>query len=368
MKSNCLRIILVFICMAGTAFGKNKYHDKESSDKSVIALLYQKLEYSAQKGILFGHQDALAYGLGWKNNGLRFKSDVNRVCGKFPAIYGWDIGHLEMGSSMNLDSVDFDFMKKMIVKVHEKGGSNTISWHLNEPVNGGSSWTEGNRVPHILPGGSHHQVFQMWLGRLAHFFLSLKDSEGELVPILFRPYHEMNGSWFWWGGDNCSPDDYKKLWIMTKDILENKFGVTNLLYVYSPNSYSSETEFMLRYPGDDYVDILGLDIYDREGDDEKYVKPLRVSLKILKQIANQRNKLYALTETGRDQVPEQNWWTDKLYPNIKDEGLAWVLVWRNAWPSHYYGPYPGQISEKDFCVFSDKSDILFLDDWVQLQK
>lgn len=144
-------------------------------------------------------------------------------------------------------------------------------------------------------------------------------------------------------------------------------GVTNLLYAYSPNFVLSEEDFLRRYPGDDYVDILGIDIYDREGDVDKFVVPFQISLDILKKIAK-KNKLYAITETGRDQIPEADWWTDKLYANIKDAGLSWVLIWRNAWPSHYYGPFPGQGSEANFNEFKNKPDMLFLRDWTSLEE
>lgn len=304
----------------------------------------------------------------WKNNGNEFRSDIYDVCGDYPAVFGWDVGHLELGKTMNLDSVKFDFMKKMISKIHERGGLNTISWHLNEPITGQSSWTQNSIVEHILPKGSHHQVYRGWLKNLANFFLSLRDAEGELVPVVFRPYHEMNGSWFWWGGKNCTPHQFKALWRMTTDVLRNEYNVSNLLLAYSPNSVVNKEEFMLRYPGDEYVDVLGIDIYDRTGNENRFVKPLLISLEILKDIAHEKGKLFALTETGRDQVPEANWWTRILYPAIKNSGISWVLLWRNAWPSHYYVPYPGQISEKDFIEFYKKPDVLFLTDLVKLNK
>ena len=57
--------------------------------------------------IIFGHQDATACGIGWKNEELR--SDINDVCGRFPALYGWDLG--QIGNDKNIDSVSFDRMK-----------------------------------------------------------------------------------------------------------------------------------------------------------------------------------------------------------------------------------------------------------------
>ncbi len=75
-------------------------------------------------------------------------------------------------------------------------------------------------------------------------------------------YHEHTGAWFWWGGsEQCTPEEYKQLWTMTVDHLRNKKNVHNLLYAYSPSETKDETEFLERYPGDEYVDIVGYDCY-----------------------------------------------------------------------------------------------------------
>src|SRR5690606_6288382 len=79
--------------------------------------------------ILFGHQDALAYGYGWKYEDNR--SDIKDITGEHPALYGWDIGGIEHGSQVNIDSVPFSKMKDFIRAAYDRGGVNTISWHLD---------------------------------------------------------------------------------------------------------------------------------------------------------------------------------------------------------------------------------------------
>lgn len=171
--------------------------------------LYRNLLKVAQKGILFGHEDTLAYGVGWKSTKDDFDSDVHRVCGKFPAVFGWDIGHI--GTPANIDGVPFENMKIWIAKGYEKGGISTISWHARIPGTKQSSWTRKKVVNTLLPGGANHTAFVEKLDHVAAFLADLKGPSGEPVPVIFRPYHEHNGDWFWWGAKWCTPDEYKHL-------------------------------------------------------------------------------------------------------------------------------------------------------------
>ena len=80
--------------------------------------------------------------------------------------------------------------------------------------------------------------------------------------ILYRPFHENTGSWFWWGADFCEPEVFKNVYRYTEEYIESQ-GVHNILYVYSTGTEpSKQTEVEERYPGDEYVDIIGFDTYD----------------------------------------------------------------------------------------------------------
>ncbi|MCY2685535.1 glycoside hydrolase family 26 protein [Salinimicrobium sp. TH3] len=326
-------------------------------------LLYHDIQKISKRGIAFGHQDATAYGIGWKHeeepNLLR--SDIKEVAGDFPAVHGYDIGHIELGKTHNLDTVSFALMREHIQKLNEKGAIITMSWHLDNPVTDGSSWDKTPAVPAILAGGEQREKYELWIRRLADFFKSLKDEDGNLIPVVFRPYHEMNGSWFWWGGENVSPEDYKQLWKETQQLLKQN-GVHSLLYAYSPNTISSEEEFNKYYPGDEFVDILGVDIYNHS-ENEAFTKDVTRNLEIVRKKAILADKPFALTETGNNNFGEDpSWWTQTLYPGIKGSGTAWVLLWRNARPSHYFATYPGEISQKDFKEFAELEEILFLEE------
>lgn len=337
--------------------------DKKATPETIS--LYKKLNQLTQKGYLFGHQDDLAYGVNWKyENG---KSDIKDVTGDYPAVYGWDIAGLEKDDASNIDGVPFDKMQQYIKDSNERGGISTISWHFDNPATGKNAWDNTpNAVKTVLPGGENHQKFTSWLDKAAYFFLSLKDKKGKNIPILFRPYHELTGGWFWWGKGNCTPEEFKTLWKFTFDYLQKK-GVHNLIYVYNTSSFKTEEDFLANYPGADYADILSFDSYQNNDDKEgkKFIEEVQNQFKIINKIGQEQNKPIALAEAGYEAIPDTKWWTGVLVKAIGEYKISYVLLWRNhGWQEkeqkmHYYAPYPGQVSEKDFVDFYNLDKTLF---------
>lgn len=324
--------------------------------------LFDRIKAIPKKGYAFGHQDATAYGIGWKNNGYMYRSDVQEVAGDFPAVYGFDIGHIELDKTHNLDTVDFELMRNLIKKAHKDRGIITISWHPNNPLTGESSWDTTATVKQILKGGVLHQKYKGYLERVSSFLKGLDGFLQRDIPIVFRPFHEMNGDWFWWGSASCTPDEYRQLWQETVTMLSNEFKVHNVLYMYSPNLLKEEEEFLRYYPGDQYVDALGIDIYQYV-DDEEFMKILKRDLKVLKKIAVEKNVPYALSEVGHEKLDSSEyWWTAVLDKSISDSGISWALFWRNARKSHFYVPYKGQKTSKDFKKFKNMPHVLFLEE------
>lgn len=323
--------------------------------------LMTRLKEIPKTGYAFGHQDATAYGVDWKNDGSTYKSDVNDVSDDFPAVYGFEIGHIEQGSVQNLDSVNFNLMSKLIKKAHQSGGIITLSWHPDNPTTKKSAWDPSPAVKDILSGGVLNVKYQAWLAKVAKFLKQLKTKNGEAIPVVFRPFHEMNGSWFWWGEGNCTPEEFKKLWIQTYNILTVTHEVHNLIFCYSTDAVKNKKEYLKYYPGDQYVDILGMDLYHKQSTGQ-YVKLLNDNLKMLSKIGNEKSMPYALTEGGSEKIPVENWWTEVFHKNIRNKGISWALVWRNANKGHFYAPYPGQSSSEDFRKFKSFPDVLFLKD------
>ncbi len=330
------------------------------------------VEASRQGKVLFGHQDDTAYGHSW--NGLAGapetagRSDVKETVGDYPAVMGWDIGGLERGDDAQLDGVSADLLRRLIVEQAERGGLNTISWHSYNPATGGDAWdvSGGEVVTTILKGGANHTKFREQLGRVADFLASLRKADGTPVEIIFRPWHEHTGAWFWWGDTHRSAEEYKQLWRETVDFLRRERGLKNLVFAYSPNLGADREKYLETYPGNEYVDLLGFDIYQFGGEagNAKYIADTREALGFLKQLGRATGKPTAFTETGTEGISDPRWWTDVLWPAVEGSGVSYVLVWRNAWnrPQHHYAPYPEHASADNFKEFYRMQETLFLQD------
>ena len=347
-------LVMALGVVSSNVIGQNLTPIDRKATKKTKAL-YANLGQLAQKGILFGHQDDLAYGVGWKDQ--PGKSDVKDVGGSYPAVYGWDISKIGQ-RPYNIDTVDFEKMKGWIREGYDRGSVITISWHMDNFATGGDSWdTDGRPVGKIIPGGSLHADY---VAKLDLFVDFLKDLKG--VPIIFRPFHEHTGSWFWWGENHCTIADYKRLWHFTVRYLRDTRKIHNLLYAYSTDVFDSADDYLERYPGDDYVDILAFDDYHsiKSADESKL---LSQRLQILGSIALERGKIAALSETGLESIPITNWWTDILLPPFKAEKsgrFSYVMVWRNSnLPNHFYGPHPGHKSAENFRAFRQDSFTIF---------
>lgn len=331
--------------------------DKEATEATVE--LYNNLFKWDDKGVMLGHQDDLAYGIGWLDSG-DYKSDVQMVTGDYPALFGWDLGHLELGEDCNLDGVPFEDMRRNIIWVDRNGGVNTFSWHLRNPLTLGDSWDISSKkvVWSILNDASTRRCYYEFLEKLAEFMLSLKRENGELIPVIFRPLHELSGSWFWWGRDLCTVDEYVALWRDTIDFLRAK-GVHNMLVSYSMAGYKSVEQFTERYPGDDYVDIVGFDIY-HYGTAKEYIEDMHIRSDIARAFALERGMIWAVCETGYETIPDKDWFTTVLLPGIEGKQCSHLLLWRNAQnrPNHFYASYPGHKSARDMKRFAKRDDVL----------
>ena len=324
--------------------------------------LLSKLKKVPATGIMFGHHDDTVYGIGWE--GGEDRSDVKSVCGDFPAVISFDLGQIELGDTLNLDGVSFNRIRKEAVKQYERGGIVSFSWHVLNPLTDGNAWdvSDTTVVKSILPDGCQHKKFLVWLEQVALFLNSVKTESGIKVPVIFRPWHEHTGSWFWWGEKLCTPEDYKSLWQMTVHTL-SECGVNNVLYAYSTgNEPQDTTQYLIRYPGDEIIDLLGFDSYQFDG--ESYVPTMKKMLQILTEVGRSHNKPIAITETGYEGIPDSQWWTKTLLPVIEPYPISYVLVWRNARerPTHFYAPYPGQISAQNFVEFYKHPKTLFVSD------
>ena len=333
------------------------------------ALVKQLFSYVENGQIAYGHQDDLVYGHSWvvsdvENDTLE-RSDVRAVTGKYPMVVGFDLGGIEMGDKANLDSVDFNLMRRAVQTHIARGGIVTFSWHPRNPLTGGDAWDISSKevVASVLERGEKHDEFVVWLRRAADFIESLGD-----VAVIFRPWHENLGSWFWWGRDLCSEEQYRELFRMTHRYFTMERHLDNILWCYSPNGPIHPKDYMSRYPGDECVDILGTDIYEYPGDMKLedagvfFCEHVKDMLTALTSIAKDHEKLTCFSETGLEGIPDPHWWTSVLLPAIQDFPITYVLTWRNAHdkPGHFYAPWEGFVGADDFRAFAKNEKTVFL--------
>lgn len=361
MKNSSKLILGITMCLSFSCSSGNE-RVVESDSPEAQAMLKTLKSLSAQHKFMFGHHDDPVYGIGW--DGDENRSDVKDVCGDYPAMMSFDLGRMEIFGDKTLDNVKLDRIRKEVVAQYERGGMSSFSWHVDNPLTGKDSWdvTDSTVVKSVLPGGVNHDKLLGWLDKIAGFMNSIQTADGVKVPVLFRPWHEHTGSWFWWGQNLCTATDYKALWRMTYERMQEN-GATQLLYVYSPGTEPKDsTAYLERYPGDDIIDLIGVDAY--QFDREAYIKSLNNALGIMEQVGKAHQKAIAVTETGYETIPDSLWWTQTLMPVVEKYPVSYVLVWRNAREreNHYYAPYPGHPSAADFVNFYNDPRTLFAGD------
>ena len=365
--------LLLLAIISFSQRSKNKIIDANATKETKA--LYYNLGKLSERHILFGHQHATEYGHGWQ--GENDRSDVKSVTGSHPAVIGVDFSGLS-GRPEGMIEKEKISLRKNIADTYNRGGVTTISWHFANPASaGGFYWKDSVSVPAvkvIIPGTSHHEKYKAILRTIAELAKSIKGNDGNLVPMLFRPYHEFDGDWFWWGRAHCTIDEFKTLWRFTVTYLRDSLDVHNFIYAFSPdNRFKTEAQFLERYPGDEWVDMVGMDNYGDFGRDGRYDVEAGLSkLKIVSDYAVKAGKLAAFTETGLESIPNNTWWTEVLLKTLKSKSLqlSYVLVWRNDTriPTHYYAPYPGHTSEADFMKFYNDPFTLFEKDLPDIYK
>lgn len=365
----------------------------EAAPKTPAQQLLERLAKIQQKGYMYGHQDDPFYGITWEWETGR--SDTYDLVGDYPGVMGFDLGGIEKGDQKNLDSVPFTRIREEIINQHERGGIITLSWHLRNPLLGTTAWIENDikayneavaalqkvgrsdligqldnprhTVRAMIPGGKVHAEFRVWLKRLTDFITSLRDKKGQQIPVIFRPWHESSGGWFFWGDSNCSKEEYLALWNCTQDIVNattTSQGTLGdyLIWSFSP-SYGgqwTEAQYLSRYPGDDRVQLIGDDGY-QWGTEEAFRTMLDYNLSHITQIAQAHGKLIALTECGYANSPDATWWTRVVQPIIEKYPICYLLPWRNYKKEHF-GASKDAATAADFKQWAAQKKFLFVRD------
>jgi mannan endo-1,4-beta-mannosidase len=196
---------------------------------------------------------------------LRSTDTVHSLTGKLPAIWGSDMLPLKRGDLTMQDVVD------EAIRQHEKGSIITLMYHQVKPFDHDSLGFQGSvkgRVSDeewkqiVTPGSEYHRMLLQKIDKVAEYLKQLQDKN---IPVLWRPYHEMNGIWFWYG-DRKGDEGFQKLWKIMYERYVNHHKLNNLIWVWNangPRDWADDQAYAydLYYPGNDYVDVLAADIY-----------------------------------------------------------------------------------------------------------
>ena len=321
--------------------------------------LFAFMQTQRKESIMFGHQHETTQGLTLTSTDGT-QSDTFNAVGDFAAVYGWDTLSIVAPKSEG-DVVE------QIKKAYARGGIITVSSHFDNPITDkqkgvwpiGTSWDNTTAVVASLPGGEFNTVYNGYLDQLADWANNLKDNNGKLIPVVFRILHENTGSWFWWGAAYVTPDQYKQAYQFVVTYLRDTKSVHNIIYAFSPdNSYMSDATYLSRYPGDEYVDVLGMDNYgDFSNGSTAGVNLANAKLKMISDLAKTKVKIAAMTETGyrvtADNSPINGFFNTNIYKALTANNVevAYVMFWANDQTGYYVAP-----SGTDFPLFAQKTE------------
>jgi len=300
-KKNFLFICLIVLSISATAQRFSPVNpDASDGAKQTLNFLYD----IKGKYILSGQQN-------YNSDRNTFSDSAKSITGKYPAVWGCDFmnwGDKDLGPQIVAEAI----------KKSKEGYLITLMWHEGRPTDDppydfernvkvkmpDSAWTQL-----VTPGTPLNNKWLAQVDVIAGYLEQLRDAG---VTVLWRPYHEMNGVWFWWG-NRKGPDGIAKLWKMMYDRFTNYHHLNNLLWVWGANGlrdipFDEAYDYADYYPGPQYVDILGADVYHFDYEQKDYNSLLALA----------NGKPIALTETGELPTP--------LVLSVQPQ-WCWFMVW-----------------------------------------
>ena len=327
--------------------------------------LYSNLWAIREKGWMYGHQNDLINGRLWQYDEGR--SETKDVCGDYPGVFAVDVASFMDGREVPLQTLEENPVKLRAIKeAYDRGMVVMACMHLNNPLTGGDSWDNSSAevAAEILRSGSPTQAkFNLWLDNLADLAKSLKGSDGVQIPLILRPFHEHGHPWSWWGSSCTTAQEYIGLWKFLVDGMKAR-GVHTFIYAISPamNGKQVESDFLYRWPGDEYVDFMGMDCYLGINN-----TVFLNNLKLLSKLSTDKKKPCGVTEIGVEGFKNPDYWIENIAAPMAGRKMSMLVTWSNKYDplgqgNVYFSVYPGHPSEESFRQMYARSDTYFCKD------
>lgn len=245
MKPGISVLLSLLVFTGVNAAAQTANPNANAKAKAILAYMHS-LEPRSDKRVLSGQFS----NFGDRAN-LRIMDQIHEQSGHWPALLGVD--YLGRGG------VRSDVANRAAIEYWNQGGLVTVSTHLYDPTRPSTETRGGLRDTNVdlnVLLDPQTEAHTNWMHELDLVADGLGDLQSNGVVVLWRPFHEMNGNWFWWDGKD--PATFIKLWRQEFDYFTKTRKLNNLLWVYAPNHGRNTAAY---YPGDDYADIVGLDAY-----------------------------------------------------------------------------------------------------------
>ncbi|PYG90193.1 mannan endo-1,4-beta-mannosidase [Ruminiclostridium sufflavum DSM 19573] len=268
---------------------------------------------------------------------------IKEKTGKMPALRGFDFMNYR-GNGLLWD----DYCAERVIEWYkEKNGIPTVCWHWFSPANIGkkadnSFYTESTTFSiskALTPGTAENTALLNDIEFMAGKFKQLQNAG---VPVLFRPLHEAEGAWFWWGAEG--PEPCVKLYRLLYEKFTNEYKLNNIIWVWTSYAYDTSSKW---YPGDDVVDIVGYDKYNAM-DGKPNGSAIASTFYSLVKLTD-GNKLVTMSEN--DSIPQVS--------NLTNELAGWLYFcpwygWYLTGEQNNPVDWLTEIYKSDYCITLDE--------------
>lgn len=305
--------LIVFCCQTA------EISELSCSDRSVNAkAVYEYISFTDGKKTLSGQQEST-----WLGSADYEFDYIFGITGRYPVIRGFDY--------MN---DDFDGVNARAYDWWKKGGIVSICWHCGSDFSGEWSDCMEDEVASwdkmLTPGTEEYDEMLKGMDKAAK---ALRQLQEQGVPVLWRPFHEFDGNWFWWSKGGAG--NFKKLWRIMYERYMDHWQLDNLIWV---AGFSDRGKKILSwYPGDEYCDIIGADTYQTDIFSKLYTKMRFITL---------NKKPLCLHECGDNPVASE----------FEKSPWSWFMTWHTEYLTE-------RNSESELFALYNSEEVITLDEF-----